>query len=152
VVAADSVIAGIASWICPRDGLFAEHQAGSNHRARRHEGRPGLVPDGDVGRPARRHEVSGRAVLRGPGWTRHLLGPYEQELEDLFQPTRSPGSDPSTPSRRKGQYVRLADVRKWLDDDVDLAAELDRMVEQPNVHLKAELDQESSRPRRSGPP
>jgi hypothetical protein len=34
----------------------------------------------------------------------------------------------------------LADVRKRLDD-VDLAAELDRMVEQPDVHLRAELDQ-----------
>lgn len=76
------------------------------------------------------------------------LGTYlvrtEQELEDLFKPDaefwiRSVYDELTV--RRKGQYVRLADVRLWLDDDVDLAAELDRMVEQPDVHLKAELDQ-----------
>jgi hypothetical protein len=77
------------------------------------------------------------------------LGTYlvrtEQELEDLFQPDAESWIrsvyDELTVRRRKGQYVRLADVREWLDEDVDLAAELDRMVEQPDVHVKAELDQ-----------
>jgi hypothetical protein len=81
------------------------------------------------------------AVLDGLGT---YLARTEQELEDLFQPDaeswiRSVYDELTV--RRKGQYVRLVDVRKWLDDNVDLAAELDRMVEQPDVHLKAELDQ-----------
>jgi len=81
------------------------------------------------------------AVLGGIGT---YLVRTEQELEDLFQPDaeswiRSVYDELTV--RRKGQYVRLADLREWLDDDVDLAAELDRMVDLPDVHLKAELDQ-----------
>lgn len=81
------------------------------------------------------------AVLGGLGT---YLARTEQELEDLFKPDaeswiRSVYNELTV--RRKGQYVRLSDVREWLDDDVDLAAELDRMVAQPDVHLKAELDQ-----------
>jgi hypothetical protein len=81
------------------------------------------------------------AVLGGLGT---YLARTDQELEDLFQPDaefwiRSVYDELTV--RRKGQYVRLADMREWLNDDVDLATELDRMVEQPDVHLKAELDQ-----------
>ncbi|MBQ1021531.1 hypothetical protein KBX71_27145 [Micromonospora sp. D93] len=81
------------------------------------------------------------AVLAGLGT---YLVRTDQDLEVLFQPDaeswiRSVYDEMTV--RRKGQYVRLAEVRKWLDDSVDLTAELDRMVEQPDVHLKAELDQ-----------
>jgi hypothetical protein len=96
-----------------------------------------------AGRPAGTKFPAGPlyAVLGGLGT---YLARTDQELEDLFQPDaefwiRSVYDELTV--RRKGQYVRLADVREWLNDDVDLATELDRMVEQPDVHLKAELDQ-----------
>ncbi|GAA2591913.1 hypothetical protein GCM10010399_23040 [Dactylosporangium fulvum] len=102
-----------------------------------------------AGRPADTKFPAGPfyAVLGGLGT---YLVRTEQQLEDLFQPDpeswiRSVYDELTV--RRKGQYVRLADVREWLDDDVDLAAELDRMVEQPDVHLKAELDQRKLTPK-----
>jgi hypothetical protein len=96
-----------------------------------------------AGRPAGTRFPAGPlyAVLSGLGT---YLVRTEQDLEALFQPDaeswiRSVYDELTV--RRKGQYVRLADVSKWLDDGVGLAAELDRMIEQPDVHLKAELDQ-----------
>jgi hypothetical protein len=96
-----------------------------------------------AGRPTGTHFPAGPlyAVLSGLGT---YLVRTEQDLEALFLPDaeswiRSVYDELTV--RRKGQYVRLADVSKWLDDGVDLAAELDRMVEQSDVHLKAELDQ-----------
>ncbi|MGI5214111.1 hypothetical protein [Plantactinospora sp. CA-290183] len=96
-----------------------------------------------AGRPADTKFPAGPlyAILNG---LRTYLIRTDQELEDLFKPDaeswiRSVYDELTV--RRKGQYVRLADVCEWLDDDVDLSAELDRMVEQPDVHLKAELDQ-----------
>jgi hypothetical protein len=47
--------------------------------------------------------------------------------------------------RRPGSWVRLSALRPWLEDvpsDV-VDAELDRMIEEPDVHLEAALDQRS---------
>ena len=75
------------------------------------------------------------------------LGAYlardDRELEEIFQPDveewiRAVYAELTV--RRPGQYVRLTKVREWIDG-VIIDDELDRMIDLPDVHLKAELDQ-----------
>ncbi|MDQ7903520.1 hypothetical protein RB614_03205 [Phytohabitans sp. ZYX-F-186] len=80
------------------------------------------------------------AVLAGLG---SYLARDGRELEDVFQPDiekwiRAVYTELTV--RRPGQYVRLAKLREWFDGVV-IDDELDRMIELPDVHLKAELDQ-----------
>lgn len=86
------------------------------------------------------------AVLDSIG---QYLAHSDTKFEDFFQPDienwiRAVYAE-LTVRRGPGNWVKLSAVRPWLDGvsrhDVD--AELDRMIEQPDVHLKIELIQRS---------
>jgi len=80
------------------------------------------------------------AVLAAIG---NYLNRDDVDLATIFQPDmeqwiRSVYAELTV--RRPGQYVRLTEVRKWFDG-VAIDEELDRMIEQSDVHLTAILDQ-----------
>lgn len=100
-----------------------------------------------AGRPDRAKFPAGvlYAVLDSVG---QYLARSGTKFGDLFQPDlenwiRAVYSELTV--RRPGSWVRLSALRPWLEDvprdAVD--AELDRMIEEPDVHLEAALDQRS---------
>lgn len=100
-----------------------------------------------AGRPDRAKFPAGvlYAVLDSVG---QYLARSGTKFGDFFQPDienwiRAVYSELTV--RRPGSWVRLSVLRPWLEnvprDVVD--AELDRMIEEPDVHLEAALDQRS---------
>ncbi|GAB3441026.1 hypothetical protein [Actinophytocola sediminis] len=100
-----------------------------------------------AGRPDRAKFPAGvlYAVLDSVG---QYLARSGTKFGDFFQPDlenwiRAVYSELTV--RRPGSWVRLSALRPWLEDvprDV-VDAELDRMIEEPDVHLEAALDQAS---------
>lgn len=71
-----------------------------------------------------------------------------RQLDEVFRPdleTWIRAGYAELTVRRPGQYVRLSRLRHWVDG-VAIDDELDRMIEMPDVHLKAELDQRKLTP------
>lgn len=86
------------------------------------------------------------AVLETIG---HHITRSGMKLEEFFQPDvegwiRAVYAE-LVVRRKPGSWIKLSALRPWLEDVADelVNGELDRMIEQPDIHLKAELNQKS---------
>jgi hypothetical protein len=80
------------------------------------------------------------AVLEGVG---RYLATHDVTLEGFFTPdldTRIRAAYSELTVRRPGAWIKLTALRRWLDDlpAAVIDAELDRMIESPDVRLMAE--------------